>query len=109
MTFKNIMMEVVKCGTLIMMSTFLFVQVSNFSITLSNYTGNIFESSTNSKMSDTMLTMYISYRDGYKNSSKFKEDKSIEQLVKSGSFNDDELYISKYFTKSRIILYYEKD
>ena len=86
-----------------MMSTFLFVQVSNFSITLSNYTGNIFESSTNSKMSDTMLTMFISYRDGYKNSSKFKEDKSIEQLVKSGSFNDDELYISKYVTKSRII------
>ena len=109
MPFKNIMMEIIKCGTLIMMSTFLFVQVSNFSITLSNYTGNIFESSTNSKMSDTMLTMFISYRDGYKNSSKFKEDKSIEQLVKSGSFNDDELYISKYVTKSRIILSDEKD
>src|SRR5574344_973808 len=108
-TFKNIMMEIVKCGTLIMMSTFLFVQVSNFSITLSNYTGNIFESSTNTKMSDTMLTMFISYRDGYKNSDKFKEDKSIEQLVKNGSFNDDELYISKYVTKSRIILSDEKD
>lgn len=109
MPFKNIMMEIIKCGTLIMMSTFLFVQVSNFSITLSSYTGNLFESSTNSKMSDTMLTMFISYRDGYKNSSKFKEDKSIEQLVKSGSFNDDELYISKYVTKSRIILSDEKD
>src|SRR5574344_262217 len=107
--FKNIIMEIVKCGTLIMMSTFLFVQVSNFSITLSNYTGNIFESSTNTKMSDTMLTMFISYRDGYKNSDKFKEDKSIEQLVKNGSFNDDELYISKYVTKSRIILSDEKD
>ena len=108
-TFKNIIMEIVKCGTLIMMSTFLFVQVSNFSITLSNYTGNIFESSTNTKMSDTMQTMFISYRDGYKNSDKFKEDKGIEQLVKSGSFNDDELYISKYVTKSRIILSDEKD
>lgn len=43
------MMEIVKCGTLIMMSTFLFVQVSNFSITLSNYTGSIFESSNNTK------------------------------------------------------------
>lgn len=51
-TFKNIIMEIVKCGTLIMMSTFLFVQVSNFSITLSNYTGNIFESSTNTKMDE---------------------------------------------------------
>lgn len=109
MTFKNIIMEIVKCGTLIMMSTFLFVQVSNFSITLSNYTGNIFESSTNAKMSDTMLTMFISYRDNYKNSDKFKEDKSIEQLVSDGSFNADELYISKYVTKSRIILSDEKD
>ena len=56
-----------------------------------------------------MLTMFISYRDGYKNSDKFKEDKSIEQLVKNGSFNDNELYISKYVTKSRIILSDEKD
>ena len=104
MTFKNIMMEIVKCGTLIMMSTFLFVQVSNFSITLSNYTGNIFESSTNAKMSDTMLTMFISYRDGYKNSSKFNESKSIEQLVTSGSFNDDELYI-KVTEKRHPVLY----
>ena len=108
-TFKNIMMEIIKCGTLIMMSTFLFVQVSNFSITLSNYTGNIFENSTNTKMSDTMLTMFISYRDGYKNSDKFDEKKSIDQLVSSGKFNDDELYISKYVTKSRIILSDEKD
>lgn len=108
-TFKMIIMEIVKCGTLIMMSTFLFVQVSNFSITLSNYTGNIFESSTNSNMSDSMLTMFISYRDGYKNSDKFKEDKSIEQLVTSGSFDSDELYLSKYVTKSRIILSDEKD
>ena len=108
-SIKYIVTEIIKCGTLVMMSTFLFIQVSNFSITFSNYTGNIFESSTNSKMSDTMLTMFISYRDGYKNSSKFKEDKSIEQLVKSGSFNDDELYISKYVTKSRIILSDEKD
>ena len=108
-TFKNIMMEIVKCGTLIMLSTFLFVQVSNFSIALSNYAGNIFESSTNSKMSDTMLAMFISYRDGYKNSDKFEEKKSIEELVKNGSFNDDEKYLEKYVTKSRLILSDEKD
>ncbi len=108
-TFKYIMIEVIKCGTLIMMSTFLFIQVSNFSITLSNYTGNLFESTMNNKMSDTMLTMFISYRDGYKNSDKFDEEKSIATLVSSGSFNDDELYISKYVTKSRIILSDEKD
>ena len=79
-TFKMIIMEAVKRGTLIMLSTFLFVQVSNFSITLSNYTGNIFETTSNSKMSDSMLTMFISYRDGYKNSEKFGltgENKSV--------------------------------
>ena len=108
-SFKNIMTEIAKCGVLIMMSTFMFIQVSNFSITLSNYTGSMFESSTKSKMSDTMLSMYISYKDGYKNSDKFKEDKSINELVSNGSFDSDELYLSKYVTKSRIILSDDKD
>lgn len=107
-TFKNIMMEIVKCGTLIMMSTFLFVQVSNFSITLSNYTGSIFESSNSAKMSDNMLGMFISYKDGYKNSDKFDEKKSIEELVKDGSFDKDELYLDKYVTKSKV-LFSDKD
>ena len=107
-TFKNIMMEIVKCGTLIMMSTFLFVQVSNFSITLSNYTGSIFESSNSAKMSDNMLSMFISYKDGYKNSDKFDEKKSIEELVKDGSFDKDELYLDKYVTKSKV-LFSDKD
>lgn len=107
-TFKNIMMEIVKCGTLIMMSTFLFVQVSNFSITLSNYTGSIFESSNSAKMSDNMLSMFISYKDGYKNSDKFDEKKSIEELVKDGSFDKNELYLDKYVTKSKV-LFSDKD
>lgn len=108
-TFKNIINEVVKCGTLIMLSTFLFVQVSNFSITLSNYTGNLFESSSNASMSNTMLTMFISYKDSYKNSDKFNESKSIEEVVKNGSFDNDELYLSKYVTKSKIIFSDDKD
>lgn len=108
-TFKNIIMETIKCGVLIMMSTFLFVQVSNFSITLSNYTGNIFESSTKTSMSDTMLTMFVSYKDDYKNSDKFSESKSISEVVKDGSFNSDELYLSKYVTKSKVIFADEKD
>ena len=108
-SFKNIMTEIAKCGALIMLSTFMFIQVSNFSITLSNYTGSIFESSTKSKKSNTMLSMYISYKDGYKNSDKFKEDKSINELVSNGTFDSDELYLSKYVTKSRIILSDDKD
>lgn len=108
-TFKNIFTEIIKCGVLIMMSTFLFVQVSNFSITLANYTGNIFESSSNATMSDTMLTMFISYKDSYKNSEKFNETKSISELVKDGSFDSDELYLSKYVTKAKIIFADDKD
>ena len=92
-----------------MMSTFLFVQVSNFSITLANYTGNIFESSSNTTMSDTMLTMFISYKDSYKNSEKFNETKSISELIKDGSFDSDELYLSKYVTKAKIIFADDKD
>ncbi|MBQ8043686.1 MAG: ATP phosphoribosyltransferase regulatory subunit, partial [Clostridia bacterium] len=76
---------------------------------MSYYTGNIFESSTNTSMADTMTTMYISYRDSYKNSDKFNETKSIEELVKEGKFDSDELYLEKYVTKSRVILSDEKD
>lgn len=108
-TFKNIITEIVKCGALIMLSTFLFAQVSNFSIKLSNYTGNLFETSTQTTMSDTMLTMFISYKDGYKNSDKFNESKSISEVVKNGSFDNDELYLSKYVTKAKIIFADEKD
>lgn len=108
-TFKIIIMEIVKCGSLIMLSTFLFVQVSNFSISLSNYTGSIFESSNNATMSNTMLTMFISYKDSYKNSDKFDESKSIADVVKDGSFDNDELYLSKYVTKAKIIFADEKD
>lgn len=108
-TFKNIITEIVKCGALIMLSTFLFAQVSDFSIKLSNYTGNLFETSTQTTMSDTMLTMFISYKDGYKNSDKFNESKSISEVVKNGSFDNDELYLSKYVTKAKIIFADEKD
>ena len=43
-TFKTIINESIKCGFMIILSTFLFIQVSTFSIKLSNYTANIFES-----------------------------------------------------------------
>ena len=106
---KNIFSEILKCGLLILMSTFIFIQVSNFSITLSNYTGNIFESSTNTTMSNSMLTMFISYNNDYKNSNKFNESKSISKLVNDGTFNNDELYLAKYVTKARILFSNEQD
>ena len=108
-SFKNIIIEVAKCGVLIMMSTFLFIQVSNFSITLGNYTANVFENNSNTTMSNSILSMFITYNDNYKNSDKFNEDKSIDDLVNNGSFNNDELYLSKFVTKSKIIFSDEKD
>lgn len=108
-TFKTIIMEIIKCGSLIMLSTFLFVQVSKFSMTLSNYTSSIFENNNNASMSNTMLTMFITYKDSYKNSDKFDEKKSIADLVKDGSFDKDELYLSKYVTKAKIIFSDTKD
>lgn len=108
-TFKNIFMETIKCGFLIMLSTFLFVQVSNFSITLSNYTGNIFETNTNTSMSDSMLSMFVSYNTDYKNSDKFDESTCINDLVKTGAFDENELYLSKYVTKAKLIFADEKD
>lgn len=108
-TFNKILLEIIKCGSLIMLSTFLFVQVSNFSISLSNYTGNIFEDSNNVTMSSTMLSMFISYKDSYANSDKFSETKSIAESINDGSFNNDELYLAKYVTKSKIIFADDKD
>lgn len=108
-SIKAIIMEIIKCGTLIMLSTFLFSQVSTFSIKLANYTGNIFESSTNSSLSSSMLQMYVSYKNEYKKSDKFSETETIPQLVSSGKFSKNEVYLDKYVTKSRLILSDEKD
>lgn len=108
-TFKNIFVEIIKCGFLIMLSTFLFVQISNFSITLSNYVGNIFESNTEATMGDNMLTMFVSYNPDYRNSDKFDEKKSIEEKIKDDSFDSEELYLDKYVTKAKLIFADEKD
>lgn len=108
-TFKNIFIDTIKCGFLIMLSTFLFVQVSNFSIALSNYTGNIFEDNTNNTMSSNMLQMFISYNEDYENSEKFNETNTINELVSNDDFEEKELYLSKYVTKAKVLFADEKD
>ena len=108
-TIKMIWTETLKCGFMIMLSTFLFVQVSNFSITLSSWTGNLFETTSNTKMSATMLSMYITYTDHYKDSDKFDANTSIEKLVSNGKFNSGEKYIEKYVTKSKLIFADDQD
>jgi len=93
MSSENIIKEIVKCGLLILMSTFLFVQTSNFSIKLSGYTSTIF-SDKSTKLSDEMLTMFIDYNDDYKESSSFKKE-DIGKYIRNKSFEKKSMYNDK--------------
>lgn len=104
---ENIIKEIVKCGVLIIMSTFLFVQASNFSINLAGYTSSIF-STNNVTLSDSMLTMFIEHSDGYKASDEFKNE-NISNNIKNGNFHGKKMYNDKYVTSSKWILPDEKD
>ena len=70
---EQIVKEIIKCGILVLMSTFLFVQCSNLSIRLSGYTATVFTSN-NMSIGDNMLTQYITYTDSYKVSDEFKNE-----------------------------------
>ena len=62
---SQIVKEIMKCGVFILLSTFLFGEVSTFSIQLSGNTANIFKNN-NTELSDAMLSLYVDYSDGYK-------------------------------------------
>ena len=104
---SGIVKEIVKCGVLIIMSTFLFVQASTFSIKLAGFTSSIF---TTNKVTigDSMLTMFIDYSDGYKECDDFKGE-NIAKNVSNGNFNGKEMYNDKYVTSKRFILPNKKD
>lgn len=104
---EGIVKEIIKCGTLIIMSTFLFVQASTFSIKLAGFTSNIF-SSGGTTLSASMETMFIDYSDGYKDSDEFKGE-DIAKNIKNGNFDGKKMYNDKYVTSSRWILPDEKD
>jgi hypothetical protein len=106
-TSEGIFKEIAKCGVLIIMSTFLFVQASDFSIKLAGYTSNIF-SSDNMTLSNEMLTMFIEHSDGYKASDEFKNE-DIAKFVKDKTFNGKKMYNDKYTTSAKWILPDEKD
>ena len=102
-SIRTIINDAIKCGFLIMLSTFMFIQVSDFSIKLANYTGNIFETSTKASLSSNLLSMYITYNPNYKKNKDFKENEPILKLVESGKFNSKEMYLEKYKTKDKLI------
>ena len=107
MSSEGIVKEIIKCGILIIMSTFLFVQASTFSIKLAGFTSNIF-SSGGTTLSASMETMFIDYSDGYKDSDEFKGE-DIAKNIKNGNFDGKKMYNDKYVTSSRWILPDEKD
>ena len=108
-SINQIVTEVIKCGILILISTFLFVQISTFSIQLSGYAGSILNTNNNNTTLGTeLLINYIDYADDYKNSDKFEND-DYKSQVKDGSFSSSQHYNDKYTIKERLIRSDERD
>lgn len=104
----QIVKEVFKCGSLIILSTFLFSEVAMFSIKLSGYTANIFTSS-GTKLSDSMLELYVDYSDGYKASDGAMNIDVVHSQIENDSFTNGKYYNNKYVTNKKWILPDEKD
>lgn len=102
-TIRTIFNDSLKCAFLILLSTFMFIQVSDFSIKLANYTGNIFETSTKATLSSNLLSMYINYNEDYKKSKDFKESETVLALLNNGKFHKGERYLDKFVSKDKII------
>ena len=104
---NQIVMEIVKCSVLVLMSVFLFSQANSFSMKLSGYTSSVFTNN-GITISDSMLGMYITHSDGYKNSDEFKNENIIDNL-KNDNFTKKRMFNDKYVTSKKWILPDEKD
>ena len=60
-------------------------------------------SNNNITISNSMLSMFVNYSDGYKNSDEFKNE-DIFQNISNDDFNKKEMYNDKYITSNRWIL-----
>ena len=107
LTASGIVKEIIMCGVLVIMSTFLFVQSSNFALQLSGYTSNIF-SGNNVTLSNEMLTMFIDHTDAYKASDDFANE-DISKNIKNDNFNDKKMYNDKFVTDANWIMPDEKE
>lgn len=103
----QIVMEILKCGVLVIMSVFLFSQANSFSMKLSGYTSSVFTNN-GITLSDSMLSMYVTHSDGYKNSDEFKNENIVENL-KNDNFTKKRMFNDKYVTSKKWILPDEKD
>ena len=102
LSMEQIIKDIIKCGFLMILSTFIFVQASNLSINLSGYTASVF-SSKDTTLANNMLIEYISYTDAYKESDEFKNE-NISKYIKNDNFTKKKMYNDKFITNSRWIL-----
>lgn len=107
LSVSQIVMEIFKCLLLIILSTFLFAEVSTFSIKLSSFTANIFEEN-DVTLSDDMLSMYVDYTDSWMASDDFV-DKNIELYIANDSFTNMGMYNDKFVTDENWIMADEED
>lgn len=109
LSVSQIFKEVLKCGAFVLLSTFLFAQISTFSIQLSGFTANIFKNN-NTEMSDSMLQLYVDFSDGYKVSDNANLDyDKLNKSISDNSFTNANIYNDKYVTNDKWILPDEKD
>lgn len=107
LTIHQIILEIFKCGTLVLMSVFLFAEANNFSAKLSGYTSSMFNENKNT-ISDSMLNMYITFDDGYKESDEFKNE-NIKENIENDTFSEKRMFNDKYITSKNWILPDEKE
>ena len=107
LSIQQLVIEIIKASLFVILSVFLFAEVSTFSIKLSSFTANIFNNN-DMTISKSMLTMYVDYTDQYKVSDEFlAEDYSSD--INDDSFTNAKKYNDKFVTNERWILSDEKD
>ena len=107
LSISQLVTEIVKSTLFVLLSVFLFAEVSTFSIKLSGFTANIFNNS-DTTISDSMLTMFVDYTDQYKVSDDFKME-DYKKAIQDKTFTNAKKYNDKFVTNERWILKDEKD
>ncbi len=107
LSIQQLVTEIFKSSLFVILSVFLFAEVSTFSIKLSSWTASIF-SSNDVSVADNMLTMFVDYTDQYKLSDDFaKED--YAKYISDNTFTTAQRYNDKFVTNDKWILPDEKD
>ncbi len=104
---QDIVKEIIKCGILVLMSTFMFAQSANLSIRMSGYTATAFTSNDMS-LGDNMLVQYISFTPQYKVSDEFVNE-DYTKAVANDNFTNKKMYNDKFTTNHRWILPDQED